>query len=80
MAAISFQHNREPQNVDVPPDMPLLWVLLDTLNLAEIEENPVNDHISSATPRPPISLRAFYSLAFSHARIAARMAPATLFC
>lgn len=36
MAAISFQHNREPQNVDVPPDMPLLWVLLDTLNLAEI--------------------------------------------
>lgn len=33
MAAISFQLNRKPQNVDVPPDMPLLWVLRDTLNL-----------------------------------------------
>src|SRR5881392_2076811 len=31
--AISFTLNGKPQSVDVSPDMPLLWVLRDTLNL-----------------------------------------------
>jgi isoquinoline 1-oxidoreductase alpha subunit len=31
--AISFTLNGKPQTVDVSPDMPLLWVLRDTLNL-----------------------------------------------
>jgi aerobic-type carbon monoxide dehydrogenase small subunit (CoxS/CutS family) len=30
--AITFTLNGEPQTVDVSPDMPLLWVLRDTLN------------------------------------------------
>ncbi|HUP05417.1 MAG TPA: (2Fe-2S)-binding protein [Bryobacteraceae bacterium] len=33
MAAIRFSVNGEPQSVDVQPDMPLLWVLRDTLGL-----------------------------------------------
>jgi aerobic-type carbon monoxide dehydrogenase small subunit (CoxS/CutS family) len=31
--AISFTLNAKPQTVDVSPDMPLLWVLRDTLNM-----------------------------------------------
>jgi isoquinoline 1-oxidoreductase subunit alpha len=31
--AISFTLNGEPKTVDVSPDMPLLWVLRDTLNM-----------------------------------------------
>ena len=31
--AISFTLNGKPQSVDVSPDMPLLWVLRDTLNM-----------------------------------------------
>jgi isoquinoline 1-oxidoreductase alpha subunit len=31
--AVRFTLNDKPQTVDVPPDMPLLWVLRDTLNL-----------------------------------------------
>ncbi|MDP9339870.1 MAG: (2Fe-2S)-binding protein [Acidobacteriota bacterium] len=31
--AISFVLNGKPQTVDVSPDMPLLWVLRDTLNM-----------------------------------------------
>jgi isoquinoline 1-oxidoreductase subunit alpha len=31
--AISFTLNGKPQTVDVSPDMPLLWVLRDTLNM-----------------------------------------------
>jgi aerobic-type carbon monoxide dehydrogenase small subunit (CoxS/CutS family) len=31
--AIEFVLNGKPQSVDVSPDMPLLWVLRDTLNL-----------------------------------------------
>ena len=31
--ATSFTLNGKPQTVDVSPDMPLLWVLRDTLNL-----------------------------------------------
>ncbi|HEY7616577.1 MAG TPA: (2Fe-2S)-binding protein [Terriglobales bacterium] len=31
--AISFTLNDKPQTVDVPAEMPLLWVLRDTLNL-----------------------------------------------
>lgn len=33
MAAITFSLNGKPQTVDVVPQMPLLWVLRDTLNL-----------------------------------------------
>lgn len=33
MAAIKFVLNGKPQNVDVAPQMPLLWVLRDTLGL-----------------------------------------------
>jgi isoquinoline 1-oxidoreductase subunit alpha len=33
MAAINFTVNGQRQNVDVPPQMPLLWVLRDTLGL-----------------------------------------------
>jgi isoquinoline 1-oxidoreductase alpha subunit len=33
MAAIQFTLNGKPQNVDVSPQMPLLWVLRDTLGL-----------------------------------------------
>jgi hypothetical protein len=33
MAAIRFTVNGRPQAVDVNPDMPLLWVLRDTLGL-----------------------------------------------
>jgi isoquinoline 1-oxidoreductase alpha subunit len=33
MAAISFTLNGKKQTVDVPPEMPLLWVLRDILNL-----------------------------------------------
>ena len=33
MAAISFTLNGQAQTVDVPPEMPLLWVLRDILNL-----------------------------------------------
>lgn len=33
MAAISFTVNGQRQNVDVAPQMPLLWVLRDTLGL-----------------------------------------------
>ena len=31
--AVRFTLNGKPQTVDVPPDMPLLWVLRDTLSL-----------------------------------------------
>ena len=31
--AITFTLNGKPQSVDVSPDMPLLWVLRDTLNM-----------------------------------------------
>ena len=31
--AITFTLNGKPQTVDVSPDMPLLWVLRDTLNM-----------------------------------------------
>src|SRR5450755_3198819 len=31
--AISFKVNGKPASVDVPPDMPLLWVLRDVLDL-----------------------------------------------
>src|ERR1700691_4616000 len=31
--AIRFTLNEKPQTVDVNPDMPLLWVLRDTLNM-----------------------------------------------
>ncbi len=31
--AISFTLNGKPKSVDVSPDMPLLWVLRDTLNM-----------------------------------------------
>src|SRR5688572_23734175 len=31
--SIKFNVNRKPVVVDVPPDMPLLWVLRDVLNL-----------------------------------------------
>src|SRR5260370_14198861 len=31
--AISFTWNGNPESVDVSPDMPLLWVLRDTLNM-----------------------------------------------
>ena len=30
---VQFQLNGKPQNVDVPPDMPLLWLIRDILNL-----------------------------------------------
>jgi aerobic-type carbon monoxide dehydrogenase small subunit (CoxS/CutS family) len=33
MAAFNFTVNGQRQNVDVPPQMPLLWVLRDTLGL-----------------------------------------------
>lgn len=33
MASISFMLNGRAQTVDVPPEMPLLWVLRDVLNL-----------------------------------------------
>src|ERR1700753_3199117 len=33
MAKISFTLNGKPQSVDVAPEMPLLWVLRDTLGL-----------------------------------------------
>ena len=33
MAAIQFTLNGKPQGVDVPPQMPLLWVLRDTIGL-----------------------------------------------
>lgn len=33
MAAISFTVNGQRESVDVPPQMPLLWVLRDTLGL-----------------------------------------------
>src|ERR1700736_5770069 len=33
MAAIKFTLNGKPQTVDAAPDMPLLWVLRDTLGL-----------------------------------------------
>jgi isoquinoline 1-oxidoreductase alpha subunit len=33
MATISFMLNGSTQTVDVPPEMPLLWVLRDVLNL-----------------------------------------------
>lgn len=33
MAAIQFTLNGKPQSVDVVPEMPLLWVLRDTLGL-----------------------------------------------
>jgi aerobic-type carbon monoxide dehydrogenase small subunit (CoxS/CutS family) len=33
MATISFTLNGKPQTVDVSPEMPLLWVLRDTLGL-----------------------------------------------
>jgi isoquinoline 1-oxidoreductase subunit alpha len=33
MAAITFAVNGTPQKVDVPPEMPLLWVLRDVLGL-----------------------------------------------
>jgi aerobic-type carbon monoxide dehydrogenase small subunit (CoxS/CutS family) len=33
MAAISFTVNGQRQSIDVPPQMPLLWVLRDTLGL-----------------------------------------------
>lgn len=33
MAAISFTLNGRPQTVDVVPEMPLLWVLRDTLGM-----------------------------------------------
>ncbi len=33
MAAIKFTLNGKPQEVDVTPDMPLLWVLRDTLGM-----------------------------------------------
>ena len=33
MAAIQFMLNGKQQNVDVSPEMPLLWVLRDTLGM-----------------------------------------------
>src|SRR5450432_623899 len=33
MAAITFHLNGKPQTVDIAPQMPLLWVLRDTLHL-----------------------------------------------
>ena len=33
MAAVKFTLNGKPQTVDVNPDMPLLWVLRDTLGI-----------------------------------------------
>ena len=33
MAQITFTLNRQPQTVDVVPEMPLLWVLRDTLGM-----------------------------------------------
>ncbi len=33
MPATAFRLNRRPQTVDLPPEMPLLWVLRDVLNL-----------------------------------------------
>lgn len=33
MPAIAFRLNSRPQSVDLPPEMPLLWVLRDVLNL-----------------------------------------------
>ena len=33
LASITFRLNGKPQTVDVPPQMPLLWVLRDTLGL-----------------------------------------------
>jgi isoquinoline 1-oxidoreductase alpha subunit len=33
LVAISFVLNGKPQSVDVSPEMPLLWVLRDTLNM-----------------------------------------------
>jgi isoquinoline 1-oxidoreductase subunit alpha len=33
MAKVNFRVNGKPQSVDVDPDMPLLWVLRDVLNL-----------------------------------------------
>jgi len=33
MAAMQFTLNGKPQRVDVPPQMPLLWVLRDTIGL-----------------------------------------------
>jgi isoquinoline 1-oxidoreductase subunit alpha len=33
MSSITFTLNGKPQSVDVPPDMPLLWVLRDTLGM-----------------------------------------------
>ena len=33
MAAITFTLNGQPQTVDVVPEMPLLWVLRDTLDM-----------------------------------------------
>ena len=33
MAVIDFTLNGQAQKVDVPPEMPLLWVLRDVLNL-----------------------------------------------
>src|SRR5271163_3415540 len=33
MAAITFRLNGNPQSVDVVPQMPLLWVLRDTLGM-----------------------------------------------
>jgi isoquinoline 1-oxidoreductase alpha subunit len=33
MASITLTLNGKPQTVDVPPDMPLLWVLRDTLGM-----------------------------------------------
>jgi isoquinoline 1-oxidoreductase subunit alpha len=34
MASIKFTLNGNPQTVDVPPGMPLLWVLRDTLGMS----------------------------------------------
>src|SRR4026208_1531823 len=33
MPAVKFSLNGKPQTVDVPPAMPLLWVLRDTLGM-----------------------------------------------
>lgn len=34
---VTFKVNGKPATVDVPPDMPLLWVLRDVLDPAVVE-------------------------------------------
>ena len=41
--AINFTLNGKVTSVDVSPDMPLLWVLRDTLNMTGTKEGCSND-------------------------------------